>query len=537
MRGFLAAWAALFASGAAGCTTHHVTEVDLAADAARTISFFVVLDEANTITRTTTPLFVEADGTSRGTARSVTLDGDEAHVVLVRVPVEVLGPSFVGSRFDDVEVRVEAPPMERLRRFATGGGTVVDAAIPGDAELSRVDFEGATTAPISSDDALASRVRGAITLTTPVDPEFCRDTSIAPLAAFGAEAKLELPGEGGATTLRGLIAVEPDVVVVAAQGGLYVVRRGGRAQTPALVPGTPGPWLDLTALSPEVDNGFFAGLAVDPRDANGSSRRIVLAVTMEYALEQFRSAVYEVTYRDGTLGEVVTSTVFDHRARDVAFAADGTYAVIGDEGTFLEGRPDGTLRSLPIPAPVGPIDESRQVIATEDPEFPWVAATRGRLHRFVDERQAWSGKIIIQPSQESLHFAGLSAVREDGEIGIWALGSAGLLLKLEDGDWAEKPLVMPPSYGPCSPSGNVATPILAGSTEALGGGEGLLFPVKTGCTAVPVVRVSDTCTWMLPIEGRATRLGDDLIEVIDVFDGELFAAGKGAYLYSTRIAE
>lgn len=520
-----------------GCSSTYVTEVDLTQDGRREVAFFAVLDEARAIVRTTTPLVLEADGTSRGAARTLTLEAGESEVVLVRFGFDALAPGFLTDRLDALEIRIAPPPADRTRRLAVDGTVLVDAPLPAATELSRVELRSASSlAPLGTEDRSATSVRTGLTLTTPIDPEHCRNPQAESLRPFGATAQLSVPNDPGFHTFRWVVHVAPDVLLVGTGPALYVLERGGTIEAPPHVPGTPGPWLPLDSLAPEPEGLFNAGLAVDPTTEGQSSRRVVIAAATEYEPDRFRSYVFELTYRDGTLGEVVTSTVFEERARNLAFAEDGSYAVVGDQGLFLLFD-RGSIRSYPLPPPIGIVDESRQVLATRDPEYPWISGTRNRLNRLSLARDGWSTQVITPPSQESLHFAGLASVTEGGATRAWALGNPGLFLALEEGTWVDHPLIMPPAFGPCSPSGNVAAPEIVGPMESMARGGGHLYMAHKGCTAFLAVRQSDLCVSMARVEGRPIEMVEDFVEALEVFRGELVAVGQGGVVYAGRIED
>ncbi len=536
MRAFGAALGVLLL---AGCSSHHVTEIDLTQGAGDEVVFFVVFDEANAIARTTTPLRLDADGASGGEAPSITLERDEASVVLVRFGLDTLVTGYEPERFDDLEIRIAPPPAERTRRLAPGGRTVSDSALPPTATLARVELraEGDALAPLDAGERLASGVRTGLTLTTPIDPEFCRNVDAEPLRPFGAAASVGVVEPEPFGTLRAVAHVEPDVLLVGTGSALYVLRRGGVVSAPPLTPGTPGPWLPYETLAPEPNGLGNGSVAVDPTTAGQASRRVVLTVETDLGGELFRGYVFELTYQDGTIGDVVTATVVETRVRDVAFAEDGSYAVVGDEGTFVVVSPDGAIRAYPIPPPNGTRDEARTVVATQDPEFPWIAGTRNRLHRLAVARGAWSTQGVTPPSQESLHFVGLTSSTDGAPARSWALGAAGLLMTFEDGEWVKQPLLMPPAFGPCSPSGAVAEPELTGPMEAMAQSGGYLYTVAKGCTGFPVVRETDRCVSMLAIEGRPVELVDDFIEAAEVSNGELVVVGHRGEVYAARVGD
>jgi hypothetical protein len=521
----------------ASCSSRVNTKIDLAGEPGLSIAVFAVFAENGVLKRVTPPLGLESGMQVFGERPEIELSAGEDRVVLIRMTEDVLAAAYPGFDLDRREALtadVDLPPIPAVRRLGTSGTDVfLDGGLPEGAVFSLVPLDGKTSAPpsqLAPNDSLVAAARAGIELTVPVDVEYCRDDALPPIVPFGARPNILNEVNPNPGRISEVARVDDDTMIAVTSFALYVLRRGRQASAD-------GEFVFNESFPPGV-NGKYVDVAIDPTSMPDGSRRMLAMGSFEITRDEGDGYLFVLRHDPaGRIEHVRTATVVPGAAgRSVAYASNGDLVALMDRGVVFVGSGDATdLVRADIPPAPGPLDESRHVVYTGDPEHPWLAATRGRFHLFDRMRSRWETTQVMNEVQESLHFNGIDAKhRADGSPIRWAAASRGPYFRFDGMGWGLVEPILPPRATTCAEGGTAEFP-LRGTLpiESLAVRGEYVYSVWEGCSLLFEMRDSDHCVAIREIEGRPPRLFEDLFECVREHDGELFVAGHAGLIYST----
>lgn len=490
-RGALVAAAALIASTLA-CDSAPL-QVDVGA--LEGAVFLIALDTSGRLTRVDGPMIV-AGGEQRGGRRPAQRVGGAGVTLLaVAVPLDALEEAVEGFRRGDAD---------RLRLRAAEGASLPEPHDRGRRELlwrplanlasfHRIDPESGALTPLDS-----ARTPD-LELGVLRDPEHCRPPGWGPLVPYGAMPQAIPPPEPAAPGRRSGLRVLPvdyERALLVWQH-IHLIRRG-RAF--------------FAQPSQDYSNWIRAGrlveaegvpvdvthVALDPVPLPDGSLRVITSVVAHRG--PGRSGWLADLRLDGTFLSPLSSTLlvgpepFD----DLDVGPDGRVLVMQRGHVTIRER-DGTLERLHR-APLEPEEGSAsRAIWTRNPVLPILAASRSRIHFWVERERSWLTTDFAGPGQILTLFHGLAHFPEESET--WLAGSLGEIhRRFRDQAWLKLELSLPPRFEPCAASMRDGRPTNAREWIAMAADGEHLFLLARDCQAVVTVRRSDLCTALIAPE-------------------------------------
>lgn len=524
---------------ALACSSRVNTTVDFADQPGVSIVMFAVLSEDGSVTRVTEPLGLEDGAQIFGERPEIELGPGEASVVLVTVSEDALRDGYPG--YDDVRresivADVETPASPPVRSVGSDlADAFLEGPLPSATTVTDVALDGASSGPAQprpADDPLYEVVRQSVAMRVPVDIEYCRGDSLGPLRPFAA-GPMALDDTSTNSRFVEIIRLDDDTLVALNSIALHVVRRG--QQTAAADAFEPA-----DAFPPSVTFPQFEDVAVQAGTLPDGSRRLFLIGSDEHSPQGGDGYLFVLRWDGNTIELVRTATVVDGGAEGKSVATDetGRFVANFDRSRVFFGDGDGTnVVEQPVPPSPGPLDEARHVVYTGDPAYPWLLATRGRLHLWDDSIGRWETTQLMTLVQESLHFTGLGTdFADDGTPVRWASGSRGPFFRFDGETWGSIEPELPPVIGACVRNGTREYPLRGmHPIESLAVHRDRAYTLFEGCPLLLEIRDHDQCVSTHPFEGLVAPPGEDLFEVVRVLGDELVVAGRDSRIYSAPL--
>jgi hypothetical protein len=350
---------------------------------------------------------------------------------------------------------------------------------------------------------------GELVLRVPVDPDRCRSSADEVIHPFGAALNLLHGGDPiGPTTfgtgpgyrsyarLLGVSVLDPDHVVVASTGGVYVI---DRARGPIF---DPGQAFNLPNLFDQPQYFAISAMAADP-SSPGNARRIAV--------------VGEDRGLSGMIWELTASPAGVALTNSATLAAPGTAVTYDERGRLLIGGPGGALfiKDGPLITPHPLANYSILSIApTADPSAPYVVGTQNGVVLIGDvERPQSLQEFVLIRTELDLPVISLALRPVIGGYETWLGTDAGrIFVRAPRGrEFAEFPFSLPSIAESCG-----AVAAACGTYESVRGAiRGL--PLQ-GSAILPLVH---QCSGTLSFRDRPSCVrgylpeGDNRMRVLD----------------------
>lgn len=507
----------LLAAGAVSCTSVQVDNIDVAA-LHPDYFFYVTFDARGTPARLSPIYGVEGTKIVFGGDPLFQISEGEASAVAVamtKAELLLLHGGFLAGEAERMTVELAQPPSEPI--------TFDDHAI---APLPK------TVRVLGSSAAAIDRT---ITLSIPVEPEWCKSKSerSAALHAFGSMGEL-MPADftladgtfASGDTYRRLVRVfklDDDRVLAASERLMFVLRRGepfGRHV------------LQFEAADPRGLR--LLSMAIGPADANG--RRAILGAG---ELDNHPGVFdFELDGDDVRFVRTATSALaseFTHKFMlDALIDEAGNSIAIGDGGVaFFRRHGESTFElRKPISNP-GIAYEYRRVIDARDGVHRHLLAEGdGRLMLGDMDTNVWE---IFERSDrfDNRRFYSLAAA-PDGEH--WAVGVRGSILAKRTGEnWKVVDLYLPPSFEACANTTPEGRRALTSTLRAVSIDQDATYLAFSDCNVMLRVTRAERCVSVLAPENvHAMPTHLDWLAT-DIAGGELIVGGSNGLLYSVPV--
>ncbi len=360
---------------------------------------------------------------------------------------------------------------------------------------------------------------GRLTLRFPVAIDHCTNPNAGNLTPFGPQMDIfaDHP-EISPRTIRNFIPLDSQHLLVQTNLALYLVERGkGIVDETVVGLDSPGSRFHLPQFLP---GGILDDVAIDPRE--GPRRRVLIAVHVgdDRGIEHDGYALQLSLSADGLRWVGTATTSPGYRYRSVAIDGQGTAMILADEGlTLLDDQPG--WRRLTLPASTG-YDESRKIIATGNPDIPFMMGTRRRIHIYRRGTDDFDTHAVEGSTEQSIHFRGFSADPEPIFDG-WAAGTDGAIFRRTPLRWRPVLLALPPRYALCASTDRPPFALVRNGEAIVVAGQYAYLAISD-CSAVVVIRRMDECASLLTDSGPAQNVMGGYVSLA-VFNGEIFAAG------------
>lgn len=513
--------------GLIGC--HQLSRIDLS-QREDALVFLVAVNQAGSPLRISGPVGLQDGRVAFGERPQIELRAQEAEVVLVAISMASLSqrfPGFVRDRAGELNVLIEAPPAQPVQAVDEQLNTSVLAALP-QASFERLALDAEASAePLSS--AELERLQARLSITVPVDPEFCRPQQISALVPFGRDRAvtegLENIAEGG-NRMQDLAATEDgELLFLISPGALYAVRRGRNVQPQGVLPGgaffSAGP-------------GSLGRFALDPRP--GAQRRLIVLGEHEDRSTDppvFRTEAFDVRFENDALTLVGTATAaVGHRFRDVDVDAQGRAMIVGDGGWVWILDPEGPTRSFKVPD-IAPDNTARRVVWLKEqgPAEPFDAliTTKSQVHLWEESGRFESAR-FVQPTGSNVTFYAV----EEGEGALWAGGTGGVLVEYKPSrGWTRVDVMPPPSFLKCGGPEFLQQRQQVLNIRGLAFDRDHLHVTLDDCTSVMHLRTSDQCASLTaPLGEEANVTSNGYLD--SIFGGRLFVIGRNGVVLTTN---
>jgi hypothetical protein len=506
---------ALLSTALLGCTKHDLVTIDLS-DRLDVVAFVVVLDEGGLPLRVTRPFGVTNGEVSFGERAQLELVEGEASAVLVEIEhaeLAIARPDYVRSRAEEIGVEVRPPPEPPLLDDRDAEEPLESGPLPANAAIGEVSPEVADT------------IRSSLTLTLPVDPEYCRPTRER-FVAFGAALEAYPIQNDGARDFRDFVRVG-DLVVIRGFDRMLVLERGGMIDPPAV--------LKLGEVFPGDAMSTFDSIAVDPTPRMDGSTGIAATIDRDLPNGGSESVLAEIAL-DGTalryVGTATATLEIDYSVVDVS--SDGTAAFVAEEG-FLFVEEGAGFAKITVPVDMNDNPKLRQIIWTEDPSRPLMFTSRNNVHFYNPATGRFISEVLSTVTEQSLHFQSLRSFRgRDGGEEIWGAGTFGYILRYRRQTLERIEAKLPPRYAVCA-GAQADTSAFTDPVADVAVLDGYAYAVVARCSAVLAVRIEDGCSSLIPAVGDAVSILDpdaEALQAIDASNGELILVGRRGRVWS-----
>lgn len=490
------------------------------------------------------PLFeVGPDQKLNGELPVYALRKNETRAVLIALDRETLSallPSFDASRSAALLARLAAPPpapqIEEGPDLTVRG--LVTTALPPGARLHAVTAEGRDNLLEVSpaDIVLQQNVRDRVSLEVPVDHEYCRLAGASSLLPI-AESPAAFAGVGthpADYSFRDTKRLGDGRVVMISWSGIFLAHEDE--------PWVLGPEsylrLNFTGVPPRA-------LAIDPTPApDGRTRIVVSGGHIEN--EDTRFAGYWIlTAGERDLKLVETATIADHAFGEVAVGRDGRIIFgLQKEPKLYERPAPESMTSTVVPAfrwvdlPMRPAaDDTTQVTATEDDEYPFAVASEGRLHLWRTSAGAWVSRDFDQPGLLRLELARPMDVVAEGRgdsFGVWVGAQYGQIFYFDQTPIVERYEVpLPPRGYPCSKSGGPTPLVSLPNISTLGVTSERVFATLGGCNPLFVIARDFKCAQVILRDDAPIKDMEPDFHATELVGRSLVAGGENGMLMRT----
>ncbi len=478
------------------------------------VVFLVMVDADGAPTRISSGLVLDDGVPVAGERPRLRVDPPEVGAVAVSLSPQVLAeidPLFDPQRLSEVVLSIGTPPRE-VERLPQGAEILLKSRLPKSASLTAY-------ADVSLDSLSES-----LTLSVVVDPERCRNPNFEPLVPFGRVANVLADTDVVLRTggIKQIVASPfDDQVLLGTFIGIFLARPG-EGVLPVRQPSQNEPGNGVRVDHPLLASGEIVGFVVHPVPLPNGDRRILLVESQETPGPLGR--LYWLDWGPEGLKQLRTATVSaGHRFRSVAQAANGDILLGADGGKLLLYDGDQWLRrSLTSSTQLmgGP------VLATRDPQRPWVVATGNFLHMYradLDIFESFEAEARIQRL----------GLRPTGSLEVWAGGDLGGLYVFQE-RWSRVSLALPPRYGPCA-----AETTLPHSLNRKMDGvfflDDYLYLLPVECAVVMAVRLQDRCVSLQVPQGMPVQTGVADYEALSIAQDQLLVGGHSGLLYRAKI--
>lgn len=434
-------------------------------------------------------------------------------------------PGFTVDRIGTLEVVDATAPAEQAQRDGTLLGR---APFPASTRLWRVE-SGRDPRAISSVDPERDAFTGRWQLGLPFDPEHCRDTlgtSFTEWDVFAALRPLEGPELN--LDLRRVAALDRDRVLAATATRLFVVDRSRPLRPEELGAALPARTVAMRTLWPEATEPVLTAVVTPPSPAPALEALALIRGT-EDGREQTRLVRLRVS-ADG-LTEVRTSTTLPGDLDRLAIDEARRFALPATEGRVYFGALN-TDDLSPVTIPDAEGERFRGVLATGDPEAPWLVTGRSSAYeRLAGPNGRWTQTILSRVG-ESLRLRALAAAGPANGRQRWAGGTSGVLYARRDGVWARAMPALPPRFGVCGNLTDAPRPEYRDGVDALDITDGALTIVSDDCFGLVRIRLSDGCSAVLTLAERRIGRTEGAVRALSSRDGQLVGVGSGGRVWS-----
>jgi hypothetical protein len=503
----------------ASCTSSVDVPVALAPDDEVLIVAF--LDDLGRPRRLAGPYFLEGD--AGPVLQSFALQEREAQMVWGRTSFDALAASFPGfdrTRASQITLSLEALELG-LRVDADPIAAREVGTLP-TATYGLVDVEEGGWSALPADDDRVVTLTALVRMSVPVDTEHCRNPVTDELEVFGTHV------DSVSDYVAAIAVLDPDRVVIVASAGLFVLERGGTTQRAA------GRYLSVADVGLNAEEVFFN--SIDVVTSSVGHRVMATAVRLVSGDGDTGFVVEARVDGQGALtGARLVAEYERTRVRGGAFDLDGRYAVLADRGKlFFEPTSGAALAGTDIPIPAEFLEgsQSRRIIATSDPERPWLFATHDRIHAF--DGTTFTNWTIAERETEVVNVWGLTAFDESGRA--WAGATDGTMFFYDGTNWGDFDFLPAPRYLECASDGTIERPIYAAETLDLERVDGLLYMVARSCTGLLTIDVETGCTAVVTRPGEASPVrNSEAIFTITVEGDHLYAGSEDGKVYTMRV--
>lgn len=497
---------------AVACTSVQVDRLDVPS-AQPDYFFYVVFDAAGMPARLSAVYGVDGGKVVSGGDPLLKLEDGEsraAAVALTKEELTALHGGFLPEQTERITVALAEPPDAPI--------TFDDhalAALPNTAQIF-----GATIEEVSP----------AITLSLPVEPEWCKPSHGTAMRPFGATAELLPPsvvidGEGDQLDdrFRRLVSVhklDGDRVLAASQWLIFIVHRGEAFGAHVF---------RVDRAQPETIeiNSLYLGSA----DANGVRPMIAGGKQGAYpAVFELELEGDDVRFvRTATIVRVETGNPFIH---DAIVDRRGDTIAVGDGGTAIIRRRGESqfVARAPLSKRTGAEYVFWRIIDTGDANAPHLLTENdGRLMLGDMASDAWQ-TFERGDRLDNRRFYGLAVAPGGGEY--WAAGVKGSVFANAGAGWEKLDLFVPPSFTPCAtptPEGRRAftSTLRAVALDAEAG-----YLAFSDCNVVLRVTREEHCVSVLSSDGAPAMPTHLDWQAIEVADGEMIVGGSNGLLFS-----
>ena len=377
----------------------------------------------------------------------------------------------------------------------------------------------------------------------PVDGEPCRPNDDLTIHPYGPELDGILSDvmPRNRQRLESVVRLNDDAILVAGPG-LFVVRRGQRAERGRDAHDGPDVWIPPERLWPTDTDGRVTAVQLMAPNAQGIRRGLA-------TVQGIRDIgwIHELEVSAAGVELVRTATETVGRLSDIDLTQSGQFVAVAERPRLLIGQLDQpTLRSVPINEN---IEDGIVVRWTGQPDTPIIVGGDRAVYVSNADLTEWQseGSSIVGERSEVSELAQIRRRPESMVIGdeIWAAGQrATLLVRAGTQDWERVFLTFPPRFESCAIPGEPRDSLRSlRHIDALAGGTEYVYFSQENCDAVVAVRVRDRCVSVLTPDGGPTRVryqvdGDDKQLRGATFDGgELIMVGDEGRVVTTKFTQ
>ena len=480
------------------CDKGQIVAVDLR-DLSAEVAVVLTLDVSGDAVRLSSPFGLNEGRLTFGEPPDWELEDSEQTMVVVAVD-----ESALTELYGDFARRAGRP---EIRRAPPPAAPSFDPTAPLDEAWLLVapgprTFVVAANAPVGSRQSIDTypKLQAQLLIRLPVDPEPCAPNGVLRLYPYGPEVDGLLDDVGPARAQQDMLSAHrlDDQTALVGGPGLFVVRRGQRAQRGADTHNGPDIWVPYPLLWPGNQRASVRGIALRPADRDGI-RRGVIAVR---GFENNTSWVHEIAF--GPRGVELVRTVAELPGvalEDIDIDERDVFAAVTEPGRVIVGHLDGSdLRTLTVPG----VNKGYVVRWTGQRDTPIaVGADRAVLLSNAD-LTAWARREVSVVGERS-EISELWRWPQRNEV--WAAGRrSSVMVRRDRADWDDLTFRLPPRFQACAvPTASLDELRSLRNIDALAGGDGFVYVSQDDCNAVLAIRVQDQCVAVLTPDGGPAR--------------------------------
>lgn len=496
--------------------------------------FLVLAGDGGGLTQVS-PFFGVEGGEVKGTLPVYALREDETRAVLIALDRESLRaalPSFDAERAEGLVAVLRAPPESPVivegEALAVRG--MVTTALPAGAKLYSVTSEDHDNilAISEADIVLQQNVRTQVSLEVPVDHEYCRIETMTPLRSIAGapDSFAMLPTDFAGYSFRDTKRFGDGRLAMVSWSGIFLARED-----------EPWVWSEDSYLQLQLPNLPPRALAIDPRPYPDGRTRIVVTsghIIGDQPKDRFGGYwIVSAGERDLRLEDTVI--IPEHAFGEVAIGRDGRIIFgMQKEPIVYDLVPGEAARWHTLASRSGDEDDTTQVTATEDDEYPFVVATDGRLQLWKTSTGGWVTRDYDQPGLLIVELPrpmDLIAEGSGDSFGVWVGVQYGQIFHFDQNSTFQRyDVPLPPRGYPCSKSG---MPV------PLGGLPGIatlavtpthVFTMLQGCNPLFIIERNFRCAQVVSRNDEEIESNQPDFHSLEIVGSSVVAGGDSGLL-------